>query len=361
MDSTDTIPNEDFINPNENIIEQIVNIFEQIMDVDNPDEGIINQNQNQNENDTEQILNINIPIIDPVINTVIDPIIDSIIDSNIINNEDLDENAVENADENADVNADVNADENVDENDNINYINIDDNIINVIPQLFGIPTNNLLNEISNEHDEIMSLAYDDVSNIDGDIINFINGCYLRNLQYDDEPIDTIRYTIRTALSERGEFEFKKIISNIFSYGMSGMNYVFNENYEILNELLSSELKRILRIEFTFRSLSQMMLNGGIGAGAGVGGAAAMEDVKLILTKEELDKIPVNIYKEIKTEIKEKNECCPVCRDNFDDNDNVRTLNCGHIFHTDCVDNWLTNHSHKCPCCRQTTGVYKPNL
>jgi hypothetical protein len=135
--------------------------------------------------------------------------------------------------------------------------------------------------------------------------------------------------------------------------MLGINYVFSENFEVLNELLSSELKRLLRSGMVLSMFSQMIEGGG--------GFGPIEDVKLILSKEELDKIPTSSYKNITQELREKNENCPVCREEFCDNDEVRTLKCSHIFHTDCVDNWLTNHSHKCPCCRQEAGVYKPNL
>ena len=219
---------------------------------------------------------------------------------------------------------------------------------------FG-PDQQILNEaVDSKHNEIMSWAYSNMMNIDDNIIKLIDYCYLKNLQYDDEPIDTIRYTIRTIFAEGLDYDLKNLISNIFSYGMMGINYVFNENFEILNDLLSSELKRILRRGMFLNIFSQMILNHN-------GGIGQMEDIKLILTKEELDKIPVNIYKDISLELREKNDNCPVCREEYHDNDNVRTLGCGHVFHTDCVDNWLTNHSHKCPCCRQTSGNYKPNI
>jgi hypothetical protein len=213
----------------------------------------------------------------------------------------------------------------------------------------------ILNEsIDSKYNEIMTWAYSNMMNIDDDIIKLIDHCYLQNLQYDDEPIDTIRYTIRTIFGQGLQFELKNLISNIFSYGMIGINYVFSENFSILNDLLSSELKRLLRRSMSLNILSQMLINPN-------GVLNQMEDIKLILTKEELDKIPVNIYKDIDTKLKEKNESCSVCREDYHDNDNVRTLCCGHIFHTDCVDNWLTNHSHKCPCCRQTSGTYTPNI
>ena len=221
------------------------------------------------------------------------------------------------------------------------------------PQNFQINEQALNEMIENKHNEIMNYSYSNMTNVDDNIIKFIDICYLKNLQYDEQPIDTIIFTIRTAFGQGTQFELKNLVSNFFSYGMLGINYVFNANFDILNELLSSELKRHLRRSMFLDMISQIFISGT--------GFGPMEDVKLILTQEELDKIPKNSYKELSLELKEKNTSCPVCREEYRENDEVRTLKCNHVFHTDCVDNWLINHSHKCPCCRQETGNYKPNI
>ncbi|KAG8083722.1 hypothetical protein GUJ93_ZPchr0016g2511 [Zizania palustris] len=37
-------------------------------------------------------------------------------------------------------------------------------------------------------------------------------------------------------------------------------------------------------------------------------------------------------------------CCPVCLENYRDSDVLRVLpDCGHLFHRDCVDQWLRQH------------------
>jgi hypothetical protein len=202
----------------------------------------------------------------------------------------------------------------------------------------------------------MNWTYENMMNIDDNIIKFIDLCYLKNLQYDDEPIDIIIYTIRTVFEEGLEYELKNLAAGIFGYSMLGINYVFNENFDMLNEILKSELKRLLRRGFSFTFFTQLLMNGGLGLGL-----QPMEDVKLVVTKEELDKIPTQIYKNIGEEIKISHDKCPICQEEYRDNDNIRLLQCEHIFHTDCVDNWLLQHSHKCPCCRQNTAKYIPKI
>jgi hypothetical protein len=133
--------------------------------------------------------------------------------------------------------------------------------------------------------------------------------------------------------------------------MIGINIVFNENFDILNEILSSEVKRYLRRTLSLSFLSQIFSNS----------FQQMEDVKLVVDENELNNIPTKIYKEIDVDIKSKNEKCTICQDEFRENDTIRLLSCEHIFHTDCVDNWLTKHSHKCPCCRKEAASYTAKI
>ena len=45
--------------------------------------------------------------------------------------------------------------------------------------------------------------------------------------------------------------------------------------------------------------------------------------------------------------------CSICLDNIEDIDNhknIRKLRCGHMFHKECIDEWLHDHS-TCPYCR----------
>ena len=243
-----------------------------------------------------------------------------------------------------------------------------------IPNIFNIGGNftgsmnlsDINGIVDNKMAEILNWTYENMMNVDDEIIKFIDFCYLKNLQYDDEPIDTIRYTIRTVFHEGRRYELKNLSSNIFAYSMIGVNVVFNENFELLNELLVSELKRYIRQGLSLQIFSQMIAGGigGLGifdSAVGSGGFGQMEDVKLILTPEELEKIPSKSFKDLEPNLAERCDKCPVCRDEFRDNDIIRVLNCEHIFHTDCIDNWLTQHSHKCPCCRKEAGIHKANI
>lgn len=44
--------------------------------------------------------------------------------------------------------------------------------------------------------------------------------------------------------------------------------------------------------------------------------------------------------------------CAICLDDLEDNDNVRGLLCGHVFHDLCIDPWLTKRKGCCPTCKK---------
>jgi hypothetical protein len=47
---------------------------------------------------------------------------------------------------------------------------------------------------------------------------------------------------------------------------------------------------------------------------------------------------------------QETERCTVCLVDFESDDEVRQMNCNHIFHTECIDRWLM-YNKKCPVCR----------
>jgi len=68
-----------------------------------------------------------------------------------------------------------------------------------------------------------------------------------------------------------------------------------------------------------------------------------------MEKEKIDSIPTVLLTQ---EQKEKNSGCCVCWEDLDGE--VRLLECGHCFHSDCIVPWLELHG-TCPMCRKLLG------
>ena len=46
--------------------------------------------------------------------------------------------------------------------------------------------------------------------------------------------------------------------------------------------------------------------------------------------------------------------CSICLDDFEDGEQVRELRCNHIFHVQCIDEWLRTKD-VCPLCNRSTA------
>lgn len=46
-----------------------------------------------------------------------------------------------------------------------------------------------------------------------------------------------------------------------------------------------------------------------------------------------------------------NNECSICLDDINNGESIRKLDCGHVFHTNCVEQWINTYS-TCPYCRQ---------
>lgn len=101
-----------------------------------------------------------------------------------------------------------------------------------------------------------------------------------------------------------------------------------------------------------------------------------EDIRVTVKKHVLDNMNVVKYRDISdamiVQMREHSpqyqssnlnvdaheKQCTVCQDDYQDDDDVRILPCGHIFHKDCIDTWLLNYNYKCPVCRKECGEYE---
>ena len=68
-----------------------------------------------------------------------------------------------------------------------------------------------------------------------------------------------------------------------------------------------------------------------------------------LNKKQINKIPRFIYNKIR--YKNIENKCVVCQYEYKNGENLTKLPCGHIFHTDCVDTWLSGNKI-CPMCHK---------
>ena len=91
--------------------------------------------------------------------------------------------------------------------------------------------------IESKFKEIMESSNEKIFNCDQELLEFIQLSYLKNLQYDDEDIDVIRYTIRTIFNITTNFELSSLVAGIIYYGISGMNVLFENNNEIVMVLI----------------------------------------------------------------------------------------------------------------------------
>lgn len=82
--------------------------------------------------------------------------------------------------------------------------------------------------------------------------------------------------------------------------------------------------------------------------------ANMEDVPTPLDEEKRQKLQHYKYSELTPRLLEResvDNTCSICTMNYENDDKLTLLPCKHYYHDDCINQWLSKFSKKCPICR----------
>lgn len=73
----------------------------------------------------------------------------------------------------------------------------------------------------------------------------------------------------------------------------------------------------------------------------------LEDVKVTLSEDEFNKLESTVDESLLQD----NLSCNICLEEINKEDSLIKLKCNHIYHKNCIKEWLTKQSTKCPNCR----------
>jgi hypothetical protein len=83
---------------------------------------------------------------------------------------------------------------------------------------------------------------------------------------------------------------------------------------------------------------------------------APPDPKKLLSEEQVLSLPETKYAGDEADEENAlptNSTCPICIDDFEKDEVLRVLPCGHLHHTECIMPWLTTRQANCPVCKES--------
>ena len=222
-------------------------------------------------------------------------------------------------------------------NNQHSYDNQLNNILNNYNQ--SINDNETCNETYNETYNEIEIDYNEIN----DEINYeINDETYNQINYEtynqiEDVIEDQLVNENTNINELTNELFNELFNHTnTNYYSRSNNSNDNNNLEFLTE--SSMLNRIMQV---FLDPSVIDIDSNIN----------MEDVKVILTKDQFKKLDSKIILEENLNDYSNKEC-NICMDEYKIGDKIIILDCKHIFHRRCIKHWLLQEKVTCPVCRK---------
>ena len=130
------------------------------------------------------------------------------------------------------------------------------------------------------------------------------------------------------------------------------NYInLNNSISYRRNRLTQNQVRTTRLEDIFENMLNTFLNNEIPE------ITQFEDIKVTISEKEFEKLEtLEISDELLQEYIDKN--CNICCENYKKYDKITKLKCNHLFHTECLRNWLCKEKVTCPTCRNDVRVSK---
>ena len=147
---------------------------------------------------------------------------------------------------------------------------------------------------------------------------------IRELE-DDRPINEHNYEIINTLNDNLENDI------LYDEGMQEELALQAVDQQIINELCPDP------DSMTYEQLLQLEDNVG--------------SVSKGLSSNQIDKLPIIKYRKEKNS---ENYQCIICMEEFEEKEKVKLLPCGHIFHNNCIKQWLLKQK-TCPFCKSEIG------
>jgi hypothetical protein len=208
---------------------------------------------------------------------------------------------------------------------------------------------NQLDSISNEFDTLSNRVnqFDTASNEISENQNILN----ENNESKNEDIlpfnDSNQISNNNNYSEEETIQDENLINDV-------MREVINDYRPIETQVPLNQFNNLINIIDNYiRNTEHLYINDVLPTLDNFNNIILNEDVKIILDEVEFDNL-----ERIKYDKSDKSLECLICLDTFEDEENLIKIKCNHIFHCNCIKNWLCEESNKCPVCRIEDGKGK---